>query len=63
VLTMHPFVTGRPSRIRLLDRLIRFMNEHDDVWFATLGQIADRALASGAAIYRPNADLKITSRP
>ncbi|MFN8591942.1 MAG: polysaccharide deacetylase [Thermomicrobiales bacterium] len=63
VLTMHPFVSGRPSRIRLLDRLIRFMKEFDGVWFATLQQVAEHALATGKARYRPHADLTITSRP
>jgi peptidoglycan-N-acetylglucosamine deacetylase len=41
VLTMHPFVTGRASRILLLERLIRFINGFPGVWWATCGQIAD----------------------
>ena len=63
VLTMHPFVIGRPSRIRLLDRLIQFMKGFDGVWFATLEQIAEHAVSTGAARYRPHADLAIASRP
>lgn len=57
VLTMHPFVTGRPSRIRLLDRMIRFINEHDDVWWATLGEVADWAQTSGEATLRRSVHL------
>lgn len=57
VLTMHPFVIGRPSRIRLLDRLIHYMKTFDGVWFATLEQIAEHALASGAPVHRQHADL------
>ena len=57
VLTMHPFVIGRPSRIRLLDRLIQFMKGFDGVWFATLEQIAEHALSTGQVRYRPHADL------
>ncbi len=57
VLTMHPFVIGRPSRIRLLNRLIEYMKTFDGVWFATLEQIAEHALATGAPVYRPHADL------
>jgi peptidoglycan-N-acetylglucosamine deacetylase len=57
VLTMHPFVIGRPSRVRLLERLITFINGFDGVWWANLGQVADHALASGAARYRPHPDL------
>ncbi len=44
VLTMHPFVTGRASRIMLLERLIKFINGFPGVWWATLGQIADYCL-------------------
>lgn len=57
VLTMHPFVIGRPSRIRLLERLIEFIKTFDGVWFATLEQIANHALATGQVRYRPHADL------
>ena len=60
---MHPFVIGRPSRIRLLDRFIQFVKGFEGVWWATLEQVADHALATGAARYRPHADLTITSRP
>lgn len=63
VLTMHPFVSGRPSRIRLLDRLIRFIQGFEGVWWATLGQVADHTLATGAAKLRPFPDLTIASRP
>jgi peptidoglycan/xylan/chitin deacetylase (PgdA/CDA1 family) len=63
VLTMHPFVIGRPSRIRLLDRLIQYMQGFDGVWFATLEQIANHALSTGLVRYRPYADMTITSRP
>jgi peptidoglycan/xylan/chitin deacetylase (PgdA/CDA1 family) len=40
-LVMHPFVTGRYHRIRMLERQINFMLEHDNVWFARMGEIAD----------------------
>ena len=60
---MIPFVIGRPSRIRLLDRLIQFMKGFDGVWFATLEQIANHALSTGRVRYRPPADMTIVSRP
>jgi len=41
VLTMHPQIIGRPHRIALLRRVIEHMVARDDVWFATMGQIAD----------------------
>lgn len=40
VLTMHPFVTGRPSRVLLLERLINYINGFEGVWWATLEEIA-----------------------
>jgi peptidoglycan/xylan/chitin deacetylase (PgdA/CDA1 family) len=63
VLTMHPFVIGRPSRIRLLDRLINYMKEYDGVWFAALEQIARHVEATNAAIYRPYTDMTVRWSP
>jgi peptidoglycan/xylan/chitin deacetylase (PgdA/CDA1 family) len=40
VLTMHPQIIGRPSRLALLDRLITWIKAHDDVRFATCAEIA-----------------------
>ena len=40
VMTNHPFLTGRPSRARELGRLMEHVTSHDDVWVATLGEIA-----------------------
>ncbi|MFD6909050.1 polysaccharide deacetylase [Streptomyces sp. NPDC060077] len=45
VLTVHPFLTGRPSRLRALESFIRFAQERGDVRFATAGEVADRVLA------------------
>lgn len=41
VLTMHPFVSGRPSRIMLLERMIRSIQQFENVWWATLAEIGD----------------------
>jgi peptidoglycan/xylan/chitin deacetylase (PgdA/CDA1 family) len=51
VLTMHPQIIGRHHRLRLLERTIQHILEHDGVWFAQMGDIADdfrrRAAATG----------------
>ncbi len=39
-LTMHPQVTGRPSRIALLREMIAFVRTFPGVWFATGTQVA-----------------------
>lgn len=44
VLTLHPQLIGRPSRLRALADLIHFIQGHDGVWFATCREIADVAL-------------------
>jgi peptidoglycan-N-acetylglucosamine deacetylase len=41
MLTMHPMVTGRRSRIVYLDRLITYMKSKPGVWFATAREIAE----------------------
>jgi peptidoglycan-N-acetylglucosamine deacetylase len=52
VLTMHPFLSGRPSRARMLAELLDRVRERGDVWIATLGEIAahaDAAIPAGDA--------------
>lgn len=47
VLTNHPFLTGRASRSAELGELMRYVLDHDDVWVASLGQIAEYVRALG----------------
>jgi peptidoglycan-N-acetylglucosamine deacetylase len=42
VLTLHPQIIGRPSRLQLLERFIDFVQSHEDVWIATCRDIAER---------------------
>jgi peptidoglycan/xylan/chitin deacetylase (PgdA/CDA1 family) len=46
----HPFVSGRLARMMHIDRMIRYMVDKGDVWFAPLRDIAhhvEREIASG----------------
>jgi peptidoglycan/xylan/chitin deacetylase (PgdA/CDA1 family) len=43
VLTMHPFLSGRPGRSRTIRRFVTFARELGGVWFATAGEVADHA--------------------
>jgi allantoinase len=40
VISIHPFVTGQPHRIGALDRALKHICSHPDVWLATGGEIA-----------------------
>ncbi len=40
VLTMHPFISGRPGRVRLLERLIDFIQQHSAAAFYTCEEVA-----------------------
>jgi peptidoglycan/xylan/chitin deacetylase (PgdA/CDA1 family) len=40
-LTMHPFLSGRPNRIKTLERLIQYMMRKPGVTFCTPGQVVD----------------------
>jgi peptidoglycan-N-acetylglucosamine deacetylase len=45
VLTMHPFLSGRPARARNIGRFVKHARELGGVWFATAGEIAAHARA------------------
>jgi peptidoglycan/xylan/chitin deacetylase (PgdA/CDA1 family) len=57
VLTNHPFLSGRPSRAHALDGLIEYVCAQDNVWVASLGEIAGHVRGLGLtarSIERPN---------
>jgi peptidoglycan/xylan/chitin deacetylase (PgdA/CDA1 family) len=47
-LTMHPHIIGYRSRVWILEELIRYMQGHEKVWFATHADIARYARAHAA---------------
>lgn len=46
VIGLHERISGHPSRVRVLDRVLRRLRQHDDVWWATKSDIADWVLAN-----------------
>lgn len=58
VLTMHPYISGRASRIDGLERLIRAMRQETGVWFATALQVAQWAIETNqnAGVHVPLPD-------
>jgi hypothetical protein len=57
VLTMHPWLMGRPSRVRLLERLVTQMRDTGDVWFARGSEIANYFTANPKARTEVDLDL------
>ncbi|MBW1600746.1 polysaccharide deacetylase [Streptomyces sp. JJ66] len=45
MLTVHPFLTGRPSRLRALEQFIQFALSRGDVRFARADEVAELVLA------------------
>jgi peptidoglycan/xylan/chitin deacetylase (PgdA/CDA1 family) len=42
MLTVHPFIIGRPGRLAMLEEFLRWVQSHPDVWIATARQVAGR---------------------
>jgi peptidoglycan/xylan/chitin deacetylase (PgdA/CDA1 family) len=49
VLTLHPWLSGRPSRVRLLEEIVRAMQAKGSTWFARGREIADYVRANPEA--------------
>ena len=47
VLTNHPFLTGRPSRAAVLDRMVGRAIQHGDIWVTSMGRIAEHVRSLG----------------
>ena len=51
VLTCHPWISGRASRVALIDDLVRFIRRQRGVWFATCDEVARwHETSEGAAV-------------
>jgi peptidoglycan/xylan/chitin deacetylase (PgdA/CDA1 family) len=48
--TMHPFLSGRASRVEALRTIIDRARTSGDVWIATLGEVADVTLSAGGDV-------------
>jgi peptidoglycan/xylan/chitin deacetylase (PgdA/CDA1 family) len=59
VLNNHPFLSGRPSRVKALRSLIEYALSVGDVEIATGATIADRVLASSTASVRTHVPLVV----
>jgi peptidoglycan/xylan/chitin deacetylase (PgdA/CDA1 family) len=53
-LTLHPWLSGRPSRVQLLERLFTAMLETGDVWFATGSELASYVIEHPEARHEIN---------
>jgi peptidoglycan/xylan/chitin deacetylase (PgdA/CDA1 family) len=54
ILTAHPFLSGRASRVATLERLVEHARSRGDLWMTSLGEVAERARATiPAADERP----------
>jgi hypothetical protein len=45
---LHPFIIGVPHRIGALDRALKYIKSHSDVWYATGEEIVNHWEQSGA---------------
>lgn len=63
VLTLHPWLSGRPSRVRLLEDLVNQMQEKGGVWFARGREIADYVRAHPEARREIDFDSPNLSQP
>jgi peptidoglycan/xylan/chitin deacetylase (PgdA/CDA1 family) len=52
-LVMHPFLTGRPAQLRVLEKLIRFVRGFPKVWWASLSEVADHCAGPATAARLP----------
>jgi peptidoglycan-N-acetylglucosamine deacetylase len=52
VLTMHPFLSGRPARVRALRQLLEHAVGVPELWIATVGEVAEHCAASATPAHR-----------
>jgi peptidoglycan/xylan/chitin deacetylase (PgdA/CDA1 family) len=61
VLTLHPWLSGRPSRVRLLEDLVTAMQAKRGVWFAQGAEVAEFFRANPAARHELDFDHPIVA--
>jgi hypothetical protein len=51
VITMHPFLSGRPSRVRALRGLLEKAVMMPDLWITTVGEVAAHCAAADVPVH------------
>jgi peptidoglycan/xylan/chitin deacetylase (PgdA/CDA1 family) len=51
VLTMHPFLSGRPSRVRALRGLLEKASTLPDLWITTVGEVATHCAGADVPVH------------
>jgi allantoinase len=44
-MALHPHMIGRPSAVKYLDQMLKYIRSHDGVWVATADEIAEHYIA------------------
>jgi peptidoglycan/xylan/chitin deacetylase (PgdA/CDA1 family) len=58
-MTMHPFLAGRPSGLRVLEKLIRYLRGFPRVWWSRLSDVADYCYQPAVAPTLPRETTRI----
>lgn len=58
LVTMHPWISGRASRIQALETLIRTIRQDHDVWWATCGELAQHHIRNYPSQFQETLPLK-----
>lgn len=56
LITLHPWLSGRPSRVKLIERILREAMALPDVWITTCSEVADYLLENPDARREINLD-------
>lgn len=46
LISFHDRISGHASRVRVIERFLKYVAQHDGVWYATKGELAKHALAT-----------------
>ncbi len=46
LISFHDRISGHASRVRVIERFLKYVAQHDGIWYATKGEIAKHALAT-----------------
>lgn len=46
LISFHDRISGHASRVRLIERFLKYVEQHEGIWYTTKGEIAKHAMAT-----------------